>query len=395
LVRFLTAGESHGQALIGIVEGIPAGVPLSADYINHQLYRRQQGYGRGNRMKIEKDKVEILAGVRFGKTIGSPIALMIRNKDWESPLSGWKEKMAVEGSGKGIEKITVPRPGHADLVGYIKYQYDDIRNAIERASARETAMRVACCSVVRRLLEELGIYIGSHVLNIGGVGYKNTQRLHAKINRLMYKEYGAYEISLQADTSQVRVLDREIEKKMVQRIRVAKKRGDTVGGVFEVIVTGVPIGLGSYVHYDRRLDALLAQAIVSIPAVKGVEIGEAFLNATKFGSEVHDEIFIDKQSNIVRKTNRAGGLEGGITNGQPLVIRGAMKPIATLMKPLKTIDMKTGKQVEARRERSDFCAVPACSVIAESVIAPVIVNALLDRFGGDNIRAIKRNMKVL
>lgn len=289
MIRILTAGESHGQALVGIVEGIPAGLGISAEYINFHLRRRQMGYGRGGRMRIESDKVEIISGVRFGKTIGSPIALIVRNKDWEN----WKEKMSVEGIAKSeeIEKVTVPRPGHADFAGYFKYGFDDIRNVIERASARETAIRVACSSVARKLLEELGIYIGSHVIQIGYIGYEDREKLERKIRRLICKPKGALELSLLADKSEVRCIDKAVEEKMKDMIKEAMKNGDTVGGIFEVIVTGLPVGLGSYVQWDRRLDGLLAQAIMSIQAVKGVEIGPAFENAKKFGSEVHDEIF--------------------------------------------------------------------------------------------------------
>ncbi len=389
MIRFLTSGESHGQALVGVVEGIPAGLEISAEYINHQLWRRQQGYGRGGRMRIESDKVEILAGIRFGKTIGSPIALMVRNKDWEN----WKEKMAVEGSRKRVEKITIPRPGHGDLVGTVKYGYDDIRNAIERASARETAMRVACSTIARKLLEAFGIFIGSHVLSIGKADYKDRTKVDTLITKLCKASCGAYKVTEEADKSEVRILDQEVAARAIQAIRQAKKKGDTLGGIFEVIVTGLPVGLGSYVQWDRKLDGLLCKAIASIQAVKGVEIGTAFENATKFGSEVHDEIFMDKEGNTFRKTNRAGGLEAGVTNGQPLILRGAMKPLSTLMKPLRSVDLKTAKPVEARRERSDFCVVPACSVIAEAVVAPVLANSFLEKFGGDSIQEIRKRYK--
>ncbi len=388
MIRILTSGESHGQALVGIIEGIPAGLEISADYINFHLKRRQQGYGRGGRMRIEEDRVEILSGVRFGKTIGSPIALMIRNKDWEN----WKDKMSVEEIDKQIEKITIPRPGHADFVGYFKYGFDDIRNVIERASARETAIRVACSSVARKLLEELGIYIGSHVIQIGYAGFGDRKKLDRKIQKLIHKPRGALELTLEADKSEVRCIDKEVESKMIEVIKEAKKNGDTVGGIFEVIVTGLPVGLGSYVHWDRKLDGLLAQAIMSIQAIKGVEIGSAFENAKKFGSEVHDEIFV-KNGKIYRKTNRAGGLEGGVTNGQPIILRVAMKPISTVIKGLSSVDLKTLKNVKSRYERSDFCAVPSASVIAESVIAPVIANALLEKFGGDSLKELKKNYK--
>ncbi|MEE9224751.1 MAG: chorismate synthase [Bacteroidota bacterium] len=389
MIRYFTAGESHGQALVGIVEGIPAGLSLSAAYINHQLWRRQQGYGRGGRMRIEKDAVDILSGVRFGKTLGSPVALVVRNRDWEH----WKQKMAVEGTGRGVKKITVPRPGHADYVGLIKYGYDDIRNTIERASARETAMRVACCTVVRKLLEELGIYIGSHVLSIGRAVYSERTALEKQLKRLAKARCGAYKIAEEADKSEVRILDREVAAQAVEAIKGAKENGDTLGGIFEMIVTGLPVGLGSYVHFDRKLDGQLCQALGSIHAVKGVEVGDGFANALKLGSEVQDEIFVDKSGTIYRKTNRAGGLEGGVTNGEWLVLRGAMKPLSTLMKPLRTVDLKTRNPVKARRERSDYCAVPACSVIAEAVIAPVIANSFLEKYGGDSVQEIKHRYK--
>lgn len=388
MIRILTAGESHGKALVGIIEGIPAGLEISVEYINFHLKRRQMGYGRGGRMRIESDEVEIISGVRFGKTLGSPIALMIKNRDWEN----WKSKMSIEEIDDVIEKITVPRPGHADLAGYFKYGFDDIRDVIERASARETAIRVACCSIARKLLEEMGIFIGSHVVQIGYVKVEDRNKLDKKIQKLIHKPKGALEVSLSADESEVRCLDKSVEKKMKEVIKNAMKNGDTVGGIFEVIVTGLPIGLGSYVQWDRRLDGLLAQVIMSIQAVKGVEIGPAFENATKFGSEVHDEIFV-KNGKIYRKTNRAGGIEGGMTNGQPIVLRVAMKPISTVIKGLNSVDLKNLKSVKSRYERSDFCAVPSASIIAESVIAPVIANAVLEKFGGDSLKELKKNYK--
>ncbi|MBI3586969.1 MAG: chorismate synthase [Ignavibacteriales bacterium] len=387
-MRYFTAGESHGQALVGIVEGIPAGLSISSEYINHQLWRRQQGYGRGGRMKIESDKVEILSGVRFGKTLGSPIALVVHNKDWHN----WIEKMAVEGDGSKIEKISIPRPGHVDYIGSVKYGFDDIRNVIERASARETAMRVACCTIIRKFLEENGIFIGSHVLSIGSVIVKNRMNIDKLIKRFTKAACGAYKIAEEADKSQVRILDKAIGNKAIASIKRAKKLGDTLGGVFEVIVTGVPLGLGSYVHYDRKLDGQLTQAIMSIHAVKGVEIGEGFANAQKFGSQVHDAFGL-KDGKIMRQSNGAGGLEGGVTNGEMIVLHGAMKPISTLANPLKSIDIKTKRVVDARYERSDVCAVPACSVIAEAVIAPVLANAFLEKFGGDSMREIKTRYK--
>ncbi len=335
-------------------------------------------------MKIETDRVEILTGVRHGRTLGSPISLVIWNRDF----ANWGEKMAAEPVGKEIEKITIARPGHADMVGKYKYSFDDIRNVIERSSARETAMRVALSAVARKLLAELGIMIGGHVYSIGGAAFKDREKLDAVLMKLMRRKKGAEEISDATDGSEVRCLDAGIADRMVRQIRRAKKFGDTLGGVVEVYVTGLPIGLGSYVEFDRKLDGQLAQAIMSIHAIKGVEIGEGFRNAGLFGSEVHDEMLL-KNKMIVRPTNRAGGLEGGVTNGQPLWIRAVMKPISTLMKPLRSIDLSKMKAVEARRERSDFCAVPAAAVVAENVVAPVLANAVLEKFGGDSIGELK------
>ncbi len=385
MIRYFTAGESHGQALVGIVEGIPAGLSISSEYINHQLWRRQQGYGRGGRMRIETDKVEILSGVRFGKTLGTPIALVVRNKDWQH----WTERMSVEGSGKGIEKITLPRPGHADFVGSVKYGFDDIRNVIDRASARETAMRVACCAIAKKFLEEFGIHIGSHVLSIGSVELQKR----VTVDKLI-KKYSdeISKLSVDADKSEVRILNTTTEMKAIAAIKACKKKGDTLGGIFEVLVSGVPIGLGSYVHYDRKLDGQLAQAMMSIHAIKGVEIGDGFENARRFGSDVHDEM-LSKSGKIIRPTNRAGGLEGGVTNGELLVIRGAMKPISTLANPLQTVDIKSKETQKSRYERSDVCAVPAASIIGEAVVAPVVADALLEKFGGDSIKEIQKRIK--
>ncbi len=389
MIRYLTSGESHGPGLVGVVEGLPAGIEISSEYINRQLWRRQQGYGRGGRMRIESDTVEILSGVRFGRTLGSPIALVVRNKDWMN----WTEKMSVEGSGIGIEKISTPRPGHADLAGALKYGFDDLRNVIDRASARETAMRVALCTVVRKFLETFGIFIGSHVLSIGPAAVQNRLSIDKLIGKLAVASNGGYNLAEEADKSEVRILDKRVAEKAMKAIKAAKKKGDTLGGIFEVIVTGIPTGLGSYVEYDRKLDGQLAQAIVSIHAVKGVEIGNAFTNSTLFGSEVHDEILAGKNSRLVRPTNRAGGLEGGVTTGEMLVLHGAMKPISTLAKPLRSVNLKTMKIVPSRYERSDVCAVPACSVIAEAVVAPVLANAFLEKFGGDSVSEIRKRYK--
>ncbi len=384
MLRLLTAGESHGRALVGVIEGVPSNLELSADYINVQLHRRQQGYGRGGRMKIETDKVKILTGVRHGKTLGSPISLVVWNRDFQN----WGSKMAVEPVDAEIEKIVIPRPGHADLVGRFKYKHEDIRNVIERASARETAMRVALSSIARKFLAELGIKIGGHVFSIGGAAYKTRDKLDPMLERMIKSKHGAEEISLVSDESEVRCLDKGIAAKMIQQIKRAKKLGNTLGGVVEIFVSGLPIGLGSYVEFDRKLDGQLAQALMSIHAIKGVEIGEGFRNATEFGSDVHDEILL-KNKKIIRPTNRAGGLEGGVTNGQPLWLRAAMKPISTLMMPLRSVDLSKMKSVEARRERSDFCAVPAAGVVAENVVAPVLANAALEKFGGDSIEEVR------
>ena len=389
MIRYLTAGESHGKALVGILEGMPAGIEISAEYINRQLWRRQQGYGRGGRMKIETDKVEILSGIRFGKTLGSPIALMIQNKDWQN----WRERMSVEGDGTGIEKITIPRPGHADYSGAMKYGFDDLRNVIDRASARETAMRVALCTIARKFLEVNGIFIGSHVLSIGSVMVRKRTKIDQMIVQFTnYSPITAYQVAEEADKSEVRMLDKSVAIKAITEIKKVKKAGDSLGGIFEVIVSGVPVGLGNYVQYDRKLDGQLAQALMSIQAIKGVEIGDGFLNATKYGSQVHDE-FTLKDDKIARITNRAGGLEGSVTNGKMVVLRAAMKPIATLARPLKAIDLATNTLVESRYERSDVCAVPAASVIGEAVIAPVLANAFLEKFGGDSITEIKTRYK--
>lgn len=340
-------------------------------------------------MRIESDKVEILSGVRFGKTLGSPIALVVRNKDW----ANWTDKMSVEGSGSGVEKISIPRPGHADLAGTFKYGFDDLRNVIERASARETATRVALCTIVRKFLETFDISIGSHVLAIGSAEVRDRLTVDKLIKKLVNSTAGGYKVAEEADKSEVRILDQRVAEKAIGAIKSAKKKGDTLGGIFEVIVTGLPTGLGSYVEYDRKLDGQLAQAIVSIHAVKGVAIGNAFTNSRLFGSEVHDEILLDKNKNLIRPTNRAGGLEGGVTTGEMIILHGAMKPISTLAKPLRSVDLRTMKVVPSRYERSDVCAVPACSVIAEAVVAPVLANAFLEKFGGDSVSEVQKRYK--
>ncbi|HVO73772.1 MAG TPA: chorismate synthase [Ignavibacteriaceae bacterium] len=385
MIRFLTAGESHGKALTTIIEGFPSNLIIKPDYLNFHLKRRQAGYGRGLRMQIESDTAEILSGVRFQKTLGSPISLLIKNKDWEN----WIEKMSPENKRDNIEKITIPRPGHADLVGISKYNFDDIRNSIERSSARETAARVAAGTLARRLLEEFGISIGSFVESIGGIYPKKNFSLNL-FNNDLPKNFKGWDLSEKSDKSEVRVLDKEHEEKIINKIKQAKKKGDTLGGTFYAVATGMPVGLGSFVHYDTKLDADIALAIMSINAVKAVAIGAGFETAEKFGSESHDEIILGKET-IERRTNRAGGIEGGISTGMPVIVRGAMKPIATLMSPIESVDLKTMKSVDARRERSDFVAVPACAVIAESMLAWSIAKYLMLKFGGDSMEETLEN----
>ncbi len=372
--RFTTAGESHGRGLVGILEGIPAGLPLSAADVDTELKRRQGGYGRGARMKIESDRIEWLAGVRAGETLGSPIAMLIWNRDWEH----WQDVMAPEADdpkGDRRRQVTRPRPGHADLAGSLKYDRSDARDILERASARETVARVACGAVCRKLLGQFGIDIGSHVAELGGVIAKLPSPLPTPLNEA-------------ADQSPVRCLDKAAEAEMIRRIDAAKAAGDTLGGIVEVIALGVPVGLGSHVSWDTKLDGRLAQALMSIPAVKGVELGLGFEAARRKGSEVHDEIL----PGFSRATNRAGGTEGGMTTGEPLVVRVAMKPISTLMSPLKTVDLKTGGPAQAQSERSDVTAVPAMGVIAEAMTAIVVTEALLEKFGGDALSELKRNV---
>ncbi|HCY76015.1 MAG TPA: chorismate synthase [Ignavibacteriales bacterium] len=385
MIRFLTAGESHGKALTVIVDGFPSNLKISEDYINSQLKRRQFGYGRGLRMKIESDKAEILSGVRFGKTLGSPVAMLILNKDWDN----WQTLMSVESINNKVEKISIPRPGHADLVGVSKYNFDDIRNSIERSSARETAARVAAGTIARRLLEDFGITIGSFVESIGGI-YPEKNFAEKLYHNKLPVNFFAQSISDKSDKSLVRVLELEQESKIIRKIKSAKKNGDTLGGTFFTIASGVPVGLGSFMNYDTKLDAEIAQSFMSINAVKAVEIGEGFLLAEKFGSKSHDEIILKKDI-IGRKTNRAGGIEGGVSTGLPIIVRAAMKPIATLMSPIESVNLSTMKKVDARRERSDFVAVPACAVIAESMLAWSIAKFFLQKFGGDSLEELKDN----
>ena len=371
MLRFLDAGESHGKCLLGIIEGLPAGLTLSEEKLNLDLTRRQGGYGRGDRMKIEQDKVEILSGLVEGKTIGSPFGLMIKNKDW----GNWQEKE--------YPPLTTPRPGHADFPGTIKYGFKDVRKVLERASARQTAMRVAIGSVAGSLLEEFNIEIYSYVLRIGQVKAKRI----TSFNR---------EVKEEINKSPVYCVDGIASIGMCREIDRAREKGDTLGGVFEVIITGVAIGLGSYVQWDRRLDARLASALMSIPGVKAVEIGEGIEASKKKGSTVHDEIFTQEESEkdsfrYHRKTNRAGGIEGGITNGEEVVIRAYLKPIPTLINPLRSIDFTTKKETKAIYQRSDICVVPAASIVGEAVAAWEIAAAFLEKFGGDSLAEIKKN----
>ncbi|HSW53536.1 MAG TPA: chorismate synthase [Ignavibacteriaceae bacterium] len=385
MIRFLTAGESHGKALVSIVEGFPSNIPISAGDINFQLKRRQGGYGRSVRMKIESDSVQILSGIRFGKTLGSPISFLIENKDWVN----WEDVLNIEKPTGSIKKIAIPRPGHADLVGVSKCNFDDIRNSIERSSARETAARVAAGSVARKFLEHFGIQIGSYVESIGGI-YSSKDYFNQLLQYKKSLGKSGWDISVKADKSTVRVLDESQEKKIINKIKSIKKSGDTLGGTFITIATGVPVGLGSFMQYDRRLDADIAFHMMSINAVKGVEIGNGFASAEQYGSQVHDEITIDGKR-FSRKTNHSGGIEGGISNGLPILIRAAMKPISTLAKPLNTIDLGSMKKVVSRYERSDFTAVPSCAVVAESMLAWVIAKHFLIKFGGDSIEETRDN----
>ncbi len=385
MIRFLTAGESHGKALVTIVEGFPSNIPISSEEINLQLKRRQGGYGRSARMKIESDRVKILSGIRFRKTLGSPISFLIENKDWVN----WEDVLSIEKPTGSIKKITIPRPGHADLVGVSKYNFDDIRNSIERSSARETAARVAAGSVARKFLEHFGIQIGSFVESIGGINSSKDYYNQLLQNKTSLGKTGR-DISVKADESVVRALDKIQEKKIIDKIKSIKKIGDTLGGTFITIATGVPVGLGSFMHYDRRLDADIAFHIMSINAVKGVEIGNGFVSAEQYGSQVHDEITINGKS-FSRKTNHSGGIKGGISNGLPILIRAAMKPISTLAKPLNSIDLSSMKKVVSRYERSDFTAVPSCAVVAESMLAWVIAKHFLIKFGGDSLEETRDN----
>ena len=363
MLKFLTAGESHGKCLLGILEGMPAGLKVDKQKVNQELARRQKGYGRGGRMKIEKDKVEILSGIKKGKTIGSPLALLIENKDFKIDV---------------LPSLSSPRPGHADLAGALKYNTKDMRDILERASARETAMRVAIGAICKRLLEQFNIRIASHISAIGSVC---AQTENLSFNRIRQK----------AEKSSLGCADKIAEAEMIEEIDRARREGDSLGGIFEVIAANVPCGLGSCAHWERRLDARLAGALVSIPAIKGVEIGAGFSGASLRGSQVHDAIFYSKTQGFFRKTNRAGGLEGGMTNGQPLVLRCAMKPIATLKEPLASVNIKSKHPTKADVQRADVCAVPAAAVVGEAMVSFCLAQTVLEKFGGDSLFEIKRN----
>jgi chorismate synthase len=385
-LKFTTAGESHGRGGIATLEGIPAGLSLEMERdVDPQLYRRQQGYGRGRRMQIESDRADVLTGVRLGETLGSPLTMAIWNRDWEN----WTTAMsplppAEDENPRALRPMYLPRPGHADLAGILKYDRRDTRDILERASARETAARVACGSVARKLLAEFGIEIGSHVVSIGEVRAQRPDPMPENLDEV-------------ADASPTRCLDPEADEAMRAAIDAAKEAGDTLGGVFEVVATGVPVGLGSHVSWDRKLDGRLAGALMSIQAIKGVEIGLGFEAAVRPGSGVHDPIVAESAATAAggfgRSSNGAGGLEGGITTGEPVVVRAAMKPIATLRKRLPSVDLRDGSEADAAVERSDVCAVPAAGVIGEAMVALVLADAFLEKFGGDSMAETGRNYR--
>ena len=377
-LKFLTAGESHGKGLLGVLDGIPAGLDISEDYIDTQLSRRQMGHGRGGRMKIEKDHGEIWSGVRHGKTLGSPVGILVENKDWKN----WTKKMSIEPIKEGTKRVTLPRPGHADLAGIQKYGADDIRNILERSSARETTMRVALGSVCRKFIEEFGIEVGSRVVQI-----------HDAIdNESMPEDITPNQLNQKADQSSVRCLNKKIETSMIKAIDNAKSNGDSVGGIFEVMATGLPYGLGSPMQWDSKLQAKISGMMMSVNAFAGIEIGSGFNKAEKLGSEVHDEIGWNNEK-YIRYSNNAGGIEGGMSNAQPILIRMAMKPIATLIKPLRSIDIDSKEKKLAHKERTDSCAVPAASIIAESMLCFVLADSIIEKFGGDSIEQLKSHIK--
>ena len=376
-LKYLTAGESHGKGLLGIIDGLPAGIKIDEEYIARDLFRRQQGHGRGGRMKIEKDHAEIYSGVRHGLSLGSPIGLLLPNKDWKN----WTKKMSIEPIEDDVKKITLPRPGHADLAGIQKFQSDDIRNILERSSARETTMRVALAAICRKLLKELGIEVGSRVIQIHDV----------KDDSLIPDGCSPEDLNERVDKSPVRCLDNEAESKMMSVIDEAKKEGDSVGGIFELYATGLPYGLGSYVQWDVKLQTRISASIMSVNAFKGIEIGLGFESGKLKGSEVHDEISWDGNT-YGRFSNNAGGIEGGMSNAQPIVVRAVMKPIPTLIKPLRSVDINTKENQLAHKERTDSCSVPAASIIAESMLCFVLADAMLEKFGGDTLHQLKAHI---
>ncbi len=377
MLRYLTAGESHGKALMGIIEGLPAGVFIDKQRIDHDLARRQQGYGRGGRMKIEKDQIEVLSGIRGGVTTGSPVAYLIMNRDYEN----WQEGMDPFQGDVNYKRVSHPRPGHADLTGMLKYGLSDVRPILERSSARETAARVAAGSIARQLLNVFGVQAASHVIQIGQAALENQSI--------------SFDQLAEAELSPVRCISKTTEEAMIEVIDEAKAAGDSLGGIVEVRVKGLPRGLGSHVQWDRKLDTQLAAALMSIQAIKGVEIGDGFLSATKPGSQVHDEIYYSEKNGYYRMTNHAGGIEGGMSNGEELVVRCAMKPIPTLMKPLNTVDIDTHESYEAVKERSDTCAVPAAAVVAELVTVFTLAQAFMEVFGKDSLEEMRRCWKPL
>ena len=389
MLRFETAGESHGECLVATLTGLPAGVPVSLDNVNHELWRRQQGYGRGGRMLIEKDEAEVRSGIRWGETLGSPVALGIENRDWKN----WTKKMSAKAEDRDDKiAVTKPRPGHADLNGVLKYDRADVRDILERASARETVARTAVGSFAKQLLAPFGIRVMGYIRSLGGIA--------ADFGALTFDE-----IYARSEDSPVRTADQQAEERMIALIEECKKEGNTLGGIFEVVTVGLPPGLGSHTQWDRKLDGRLAQALMSIQAMKGVEIGLGFDMARRRGSQVHDEIFFDPQKMVTegtprivptgfyRGSNNSGGTEGGMTNGAPLIVRVAMKPISTLMSPLQSVDLRSKKPADASVERSDVCAAPAAAVVGESVVAFEVAKAFLEKFGGDSLREIKRNFE--
>lgn len=377
-LRFLTAGESHGKALMGIIDGLPSGVPLTSEQIQRDMRRRKLGYGRGFRQQIEGDVVEILCGIRHGRTIGAPVGLVLFNQDF----SAWTDIMQVEPAPGAVRRrVEVPRPGHADLVGSLKYKHDDMRNVLERSSARETAMRVAVAATARAFLEAIGVHVASRVTSIG----KHFDETAVPKDLSTLNE--------RADRSPVRCLGKSTEKKMIAEVERAKKSGDTLGGTFEVIAWGVPVGLGSYAQWDRRLEASIGRSILSLNAIKGVDIGLGFRSAETLGSRAHDEIFPSRRARTEYRTNRSGGIDGGMSTGQPIVVRAAMKPLSTLMKPLRSVHLETGKATKAHVERSDVCAVPSAAVIGESLVCLDLASAILDKFGGDSLAECRKRLE--